>query len=98
MKRVREWWKSLFEQQPDVVASTGIRIQGEIVSDDEHEKLIDQHNRRIVHCDNQIEKWTNRIKSGIYTDVGLPHMKAQIKAIKVTRNHFENLIKQDKRK
>lgn len=93
-----KWFKDLFKKDPDVVASTGIRLQGEIVSDEEYQNLIDQHQRRIVHCDNQIAKWTNRIKSGIYTDAGLPYMKDQIKAIKATRIHFENLIKQDKRK
>jgi hypothetical protein len=98
MRRLIEWWKSLFAQDPDVVASTGIRMQGEIVSDQEHRKLMNQYNRRIAHCGVQILKWTTRIKSGIYDSEELPYMREQIKSIKATRKHFENLIKQDKRK
>ena len=97
------WIKRFFslfsvEKLPDIVPNTGIRIQGEIVDDAEYDAIIAHYNRRITQCDSQIEKWTNRIKSGIYSGVGLSEMRGKIKAIKATRSKFESLIKRDKRK
>lgn len=82
------------DKEADIIPATGVGRLGKLVNEGEIINLEDHARKRIAQCDAQISKFQNRMKSGLYNGETMTSLRGSIKAIKASKAHFAEQLKE----